>query len=58
LDIMVYCFSKDPNWEPWLKARETVYLELMRIVDRNGSSIPFPSQSLYLESMPKDIDTK
>lgn len=58
LNIMVYCFTKNPSWEPWLQARELVYLELMRIVKRNGSSIAFPSQSVYLESMPKDINTK
>ena len=58
LNIMVYCFTKDPNWEAWLRGRETVYLELMRIVERNGSSIAFPSQSLYIESMPQDIDPK
>jgi len=52
LNILVYCFTKDPNWEPWLKVREEVYLELMKIVENNGSSIAFPSQSVYIEKMP------
>ncbi|MEA1916168.1 MAG: mechanosensitive ion channel family protein [Campylobacterota bacterium] len=54
LDIMVYCFTKDPNWAAWLEAREVVYLELMGIVERNGSSFAFPSQSLYVESLPDE----
>ncbi len=55
LNILVYCFSKDPNWEPWLKAKEALYLELMRIVKRNGSTIAFPTQSLYIESLPNEM---
>ncbi|NOQ31888.1 MAG: mechanosensitive ion channel [Helicobacteraceae bacterium] len=51
LNIMVYCFTKDPNWEPWLQAREEVYLELMSIVENNNSTIAFPSQSIYIENI-------
>ena len=53
LNILVYCFTKNPSWEPWLKAREEVYLELMKIVENNGSTIAFPSQSVYIEKMPE-----
>jgi MscS family membrane protein len=58
LDIMVYCFTKDTAWDKWLEVREEVYLEFMNIVEKNGSSFAFPSQSLYVESMPKELESQ
>jgi len=35
-----------------LEIREDVNLEIMKIVEDNGSSFAFPSQSIYVEQMP------
>jgi len=55
LNIMCYFFTKSTVWAEWLEAREEAYLEFMKIVKRNGSSIAFPSQSIYIESIPKEL---
>lgn len=49
IDIQVYCFSKTVNWLEFLKVKEDVLFEVMRIVDRHGLSFAFPSTSLYFE---------
>ncbi len=60
IDILVYCFSNSTNWEDWLKVKEDVMLKIMDIVEQNGLSFAFPSQSLYIESMPvsENLDLK
>lgn len=54
IDILIYCFSQSTNWEEWLKIKEDVMLKIIDIVQKHGLSFAFPSQSLYIESMPKD----
>nr|MBS9782802.1 mechanosensitive ion channel [Arcobacter sp.] len=53
INILVYCFSNSTNWEEWLKIKQDVMLKIIDIVDKHGLSFAFPSQSLYIESMPK-----
>lgn len=50
LDVMVMVFFNSNAWADFAPARETVLLEIMRIVEDNGSSLAFPSQSLYIET--------
>ena len=52
LDIFIYCYSTSAVWAEYLKTRETVHLDIMDIVHRNGASFAFPSRSLYLENGP------
>ncbi|WP_205589526.1 MULTISPECIES: mechanosensitive ion channel family protein [Helicobacter] len=52
INILVYCFSKTVVWGEWLAVKENVMLEIMRIVEELGLSFAFPSQSVYLESVP------
>lgn len=58
IDIMVYCFSTTVDWEEWLDIKEDVMLKIMEIVERNGLAFAFPTQSIYLESMPKELDMR
>ncbi|MFT7880608.1 MAG: mechanosensitive ion channel family protein [Sulfurimonas sp.] len=53
LNIFVYTFADTANWEEYLQIREDVNLKIMKIVEKHGSSFAFPSQSIYLESMPE-----
>ncbi len=54
LGIFCYFFTKTTQWGEYMQVRERINLELMGIVEKNGTSFAFPSQSLYVESMPKD----
>jgi MscS family membrane protein len=52
LNIFIYSFTKTANWADYLNIREDIHLKIMKIVEENGSSFAFPSQSIYVEQMP------
>jgi len=52
LNIFIYTFTKTANWAKYLAIREDINLQIMKIVEDNGSSFAFPSQSIYIEQMP------
>ena len=49
IDMYVRCFSKTSEWEEWLSVKEKLALEVKQIVEKNGASFAFPSQSIYVE---------
>lgn len=53
INILVYCFSTTVNWGEWLDVRQDVMLKIMDIVASHNLSFAFPSQSVYIEEMPK-----
>ena len=53
LNIFVYTFTNTANWENYLQIREDINLKIMKIVAEHGASFAFPSQSVYIESMPQ-----
>ncbi len=55
LNIFVYTFANTANWERYLQIREDVHIKIMEIVEKNGSSFAFPSQSIYVESLLDEI---
>ncbi|WP_199764672.1 mechanosensitive ion channel family protein [Helicobacter bizzozeronii] len=54
INIFIYCFSKTVVWGEWLAVKEDVILKIMKVVEECGLSFAFPSQSVYVESLPKD----
>ncbi|GMB95777.1 mechanosensitive ion channel family protein [Helicobacter sp. NHP22-001] len=52
INIFIYCFSKSIAWEEWLATKEDVIFKIMGVVEECGLSFAFPSQSIYIESMP------
>ena len=54
LNIFVYCFTATANWAKYLEIREDVHVKIMQIVEANGSGFAFPSQSIYVESLPSE----
>ncbi|SDG66821.1 mechanosensitive ion channel family protein [Roseospirillum parvum] len=52
IDLMVYCFTRTTRWGDWLEIRERLAFEIKRIVEEAGTSFAFPSQSVYVESLP------
>jgi len=52
LNIFIYTFTSTANWAKYLDAREDIHLKIMKIVEDNHSGFAFPSQSIYVESLP------
>jgi len=58
LDIFVYAFTNTANWAEYLGAREDVHLKIKALVEKNNSSFAFPSQSIYIEDTPNELNPK
>ena len=52
IDILLYCFTKTTEWSRWLEIKEELAYAIMDIVEDAGSSFAFPSQSVYVETLP------
>jgi len=52
LNIFIYAFTYTSQWDHYLDIREDIHLKIIQIVEKNGSAFAFPSQSLYVESLP------
>ncbi len=52
LDIFIYTFTATAKWEKYLAIREEIQVHIMQIVEKHGSAFAFPSQSIYVESLP------
>lgn len=55
IDISISCFTTAISKAAWVETKQSVLFEIMRIVQDNGLSFAFPSQSVYVENLPKDI---
>ncbi len=53
IDILVYCFSKSPNWEEWLDTKEDVMIEISKLVEKNHCSFAYPTQAIVLRKEAK-----
>mgnify|MGYP005989649351 CR=1 FL=1 len=49
INILVYCFSRSPNWEEWLDAKQDVIVEISKLVEKNNCTFAFPTQTIHLE---------
>ena len=54
IDIMVYCFTRTTQWGEWLEIKEALAYKIKEIVETAGTGFAFPSQSLYVETLPGD----
>ncbi len=52
IDIMLYCFTATTDWGEWLEIKERL---AYKIVETAGSAFAFPSQSLYVETLPSEV---
>ena len=48
LDISIHAYALTNDWAEFFKIREDVFLRIIDIVEESGTSIAFPSQTLYL----------
>ncbi|WP_308911811.1 mechanosensitive ion channel family protein [Pseudokordiimonas caeni] len=54
IDLFLYCFTRTTDWLEWLAVKEELLLKVKEIVEENGASFAFPSQSIYVETLPGD----
>jgi len=50
INILVYCFSRSPNWEDWLDAKQDVIVQISKLVEKNNCSFAFPTQTIHMEN--------
>ena len=55
IDISLYYFTKTTNWVEWRSIVHENILEFKRIVEGEGAAFAFPSQSIYLETLPSEL---
>ena len=49
IDMLINCFTKSTKWQDFCIAREELILEIMKIVQKNGSDFAFPTRTIHLE---------
>lgn len=52
LNITIICYCRHTSYNEYMKAKEAINLELMRILEEVGTSAAFPSTSVYVEKTP------
>ncbi|MGB0719667.1 MAG: mechanosensitive ion channel family protein [Bdellovibrionales bacterium] len=56
IDFLVYCFTRTTVWGEYLEIKEAFALKIKEIVeDKAKTGFAFPSQSIYLESIPGEV---
>ncbi len=54
IDMMLYCFTRTTDWGEWLEIKERLAYHIKQTVEQAGSGFAFPSQSVYVESVPSE----
>ncbi|WP_300671728.1 mechanosensitive ion channel family protein [Desulfoluna sp.] len=52
IDMKIYCFTRTTVWGEWLGLKEELICAIKEIVEEEGTGFAFPSQSLYVETLP------
>ncbi|MEQ8230011.1 MAG: mechanosensitive ion channel family protein [Rhodospirillales bacterium] len=52
INILVYCFTLTTKWGEYLEIKERLAYRIKDIVEGAGTGFAFPSQSIYVESLP------
>tara|TARA_Y100000590_G_scaffold357743_1_gene412750 strand:+ start:4914 stop:6044 length:1131 start_codon:yes stop_codon:yes gene_type:complete len=54
IDMLVECFTITSEWKKFIEIKEDLAINIKKIIENENAGFAFPSQSLYLESLPKD----
>lgn len=54
LNILIICHTYETNYAAYLKVREKVNLLVLDVLAKDGVSCAFPSQSIYVETLPRE----
>lgn len=49
VNILVYCFSRSPDWEEWLTVKEDVLVKISELTKKNNCEFAYPTQALWLK---------
>ena len=52
IDMLVQCFTKTINWDEYMEIKERLAINIKEVVESEKAGFAFPSQSIYVESMP------
>ncbi|HHW4604917.1 mechanosensitive ion channel family protein [Campylobacter coli] len=52
INIELYFYIKEIGGKDFREARQSLMLEFMRIIEKNGLTFAFPSRSIYIENLP------
>ena len=52
--MLVQAFTDTNDWGEFLKVKEELAVKIIEIINNNLAGFAFPSQSLYIESLPAD----
>ena len=58
LDIEVFAYVLAPDWLGFLAVQEDLLIRLMGIIEANGTSFAFPSQTMYITKDPGSAELK
>jgi MscS family membrane protein len=50
INILVYCFSRSPDWDKWLEVKEDVIVKISELVYKNNCEFAYPTQTLHLKN--------
>jgi len=56
IDILIYCFSRSPDWEEWLITKEDVLIKLEALVKKNNCDFAYPTQTILLKKDEEVVD--
>ena len=54
IDMLVQCFTKTINWDEYMEIKERLAINIKEVVESEKAGFAFPSQSVYVESIPED----
>ena len=54
IDMLVQCFTKTTDWDKFIEIKENLAIKIKEIVENEKAGFAFPSQSIYVESLPDD----
>ena len=49
LNVLLQCFADTTEFAVYMELKEKLMLDVMRVVERQGLEIAFPTQTLYLK---------
>ena len=52
IDMLIQVFTETNDWSEFLKIKENLAVKLIEIFEKHKASFAFPSQSIYVESLP------
>jgi len=58
IDILIYCFTKSPEWENWLTSKEDVIVKIEALVKKNNCDFAFPTQTIFVKNDSEVLSSK